>query len=108
MAYCFLDMPADSADFDTFHGYFVARAPRVARGGTVRRPGDELVLNLPPAGSLVGFRAEPLACLMRRGLKVPVRATTQANMAPNYLLASWLGVPALCGALVWMIGMMGW
>ncbi|MBK8207463.1 MAG: hypothetical protein IPK87_11865 [Planctomycetes bacterium] len=105
MAYCFLDMPADSSDLDTFQGYFVARAPRVAKGGPIRRPSDELLLNLPPAGSV---RPYPEPVEYRRGKRVVVLARHQTPLAPNYLLASWLAVPALCGALVWMIGMMGW
>ncbi|MBX3460621.1 MAG: hypothetical protein KF696_11770 [Planctomycetes bacterium] len=107
MAYLFLDAPADSADLDTYTGYVVAKAPTVARGGPVSRAGDEMVLKLPPAGSLTWFKAAPPAYTLQRGIKVPVRAVTQGSIAPTAWLASWVWVPALCGALVWLIGMMG-
>lgn len=106
MAYLFADAPADSADLDTYNGYVVAKAPSVARGGPVSRAGDELVLKLPPAGSLSWFKATPPAYRLVRGLKVPVRAVTQESIAPAAWLASWIWVPALCGAMVWVLGMM--
>lgn len=108
MPYVYLDAPADSSELDTYRGYQVSRL--VLRAGGGPQPPrdfigpDELVLDLPPAGS---FAVVPAAAVIRRGRRVPVQTRWQRPLVPNYLLASWMIVPALCGLMVWLVGHVG-
>lgn len=107
MPYVYLDAPADSADLDTYRGYQVSRLVLRSRGGP-QPPRDfigpdELVLDLPPAS----FTVVPQPTINRRGRVEPIHPRWQRPLVPNYLVASWLIVPALCGLLVWLVGHVG-
>jgi hypothetical protein len=112
MPYVYLDAPADSSELDTYRGYQVSRLVLRAVGGPQPPRAfigpDELVLDLPPAGS---FAVVPAATVVRRGRRVPVQTRWQRPLVPNYLLASWLMVPALCGLICglmpWLVGHVG-
>lgn len=110
MAYVFLDLPADSADLETYNGYHVARSARVASGGPVKRDDptagpNELLLHYPaPSGSY-----RPRSYTVQRAANALTRfAPGKPFFMGRFLtapqLASLVSVPGLCFALVWLIG----
>ena len=98
MPYVFYDLPADSADLETFNGYHVGRVFPQPRGGPVLRKDTELVLTyhrqpwFAPATVCAGrtFKGYPRRRL--RGFMSPAQA------------ASLLSVPSLCFIAIWLLG----
>jgi hypothetical protein len=108
MAYVFYDLPADSADLETFNGYHVTHAATVARGGPAKKedpfsPPEELVLSShrQPWFAPAARRMRMSAPLARR---VPSRAWCLRGFISTREAASLLSVPSLCFLMVWLIG----
>jgi len=110
MPYVFYDLPADSAELETFNGYQVTRLVHEPRGGTVRKPD----LNAPPAELILQgprrpwfepaisrMKAPPARTMARRS---PSRAWCTRGFISAKAVASLLCVPCLSFALVWLIG----
>ena len=110
MAYVFLDLPADSADLETFDGYHVARSVSVAGGGPVKREDlsaqpTELILHHPSMTSAY----PPRTYTVRRAASsltriAPGRPFSMGPFLTGPQLASLLSVPSLCFSLVWLLG----
>jgi hypothetical protein len=112
MAYVFYDLPADSADLETFNGYHVSRVVARAGGGPVKKedpwaPAEELTLE--------GRRQPWFAPALRRARRVAPatmarRVPSRAWCLPGFVnarqAASLLSVPSVCFVLVWLIGRM--
>jgi hypothetical protein len=106
MAYVFTDLPADSADLETYRGYHVARVVATPRGGRVPRlsdPAPELLLQ---GGRRPWYEPALMRAPALRGLarKVPTRAWCLRGFVTWRQAASLLSVPSLCFAMVWLIG----
>jgi hypothetical protein len=108
MAYVFYDLPADSSELETYHGYQVSRVVAEPRGGAVKRedlfaPPAELVLQgkRRPWFEPVVARMNATPGMARR---VPTRAWCTRGFFSAKALASYLCVPSLCFLMVWIIG----
>lgn len=112
MGWILTGLRADSSELQTLHGYFVQRRGAKPAGGPMppqaahdpwREP-DELVLGYarpqshrPPVSKPILHplaSSRPAQSVRRLGSPFP----------PNRVVASLFLVPALCGALVWLIG----
>lgn len=106
MSYVYYDLPADSAELETFNGYYVARAPQEATGYAPERPDyttgpDELRLSLAPLEATMpvplGERLSPLRLVDHAPFKL-------GKFMSNLELAGMFVVPSLCFVTIWLIG----
>ncbi|MCA8911753.1 MAG: hypothetical protein KDB82_08610 [Planctomycetes bacterium] len=110
MPYVFYDLPADSSELETYNGYHVARAPKVAGGGPVKREDphagpDELILHYPSMSTSFPPRSYTVRRASNALIRVaPGRRLTMGGFLTTPQLASLLSVPSLCFVLVWLIG----
>ena len=108
MPYIFYDLPADSSELETVHGYQVSRIAYRASGGPVKRepafaPPAELILEGPrrPWFEPAMARVQPAPGMARRA---PTRAWTTRGFISTRALAGYVCVPSLCFTLVWLMG----
>ena len=118
MPYVFYDLPADSSELETYHGYQISRLVQEPRGGTVKRPALSLPNgegpSAPPAELILqGPRRpwfEPVLARMQApagrtmARRVSSRAWCMRGFISARALAGYLTVPSLCFTLVWLIG----
>ncbi|MCA8914206.1 MAG: hypothetical protein KDB90_02250 [Planctomycetes bacterium] len=110
MPYVFYDLPADSAELETYNGYQVSRIVHKAGGSLVKRPDPsappaELILQGPRRPwfepVLARMPATPGRSMVRRS---PSRAWCTRGFISARALASLLCVPSFCFAIGWLMG----
>jgi hypothetical protein len=98
----FRDAPADSSELPSFRDHRIERVPQRACGGPVPERATQSL------GSVVTSFRWPEGTTLGGAALAAARTEGGPALVPNSLVAAWFCVPALCGAAVWLLGMMGW
>jgi len=102
MGHVFKGLPADSAELQTLHGYFVYGPVAQAAGSSPPQPWNATPSEpTPPAHA---FALPWPATVVQESRRTRVYGEP---FPPNTVTAALLLVPVFCAMLVWLVGLMG-